>query len=153
MAHLQISQLIPAPRFETFDYLTNPSNLPQLLQPIVQAECLTPNLELKRGVEIHFMMTRYGLSQSVRFRVEDVVKGSRMTYRQVEGLFATWTHTTRFDEHAAAMTLVTDLVDYRLPMGLLGHLANDLIVKSDMKNLLGHRLNRAKEHFTQSSGP
>lgn len=149
MAHLQISQLIPAPRLEVFDYLTDPNNLPTLLRPIVDVRVLTPEIALKRGNEIHFMMTRFGLSQSIRFRVEDVLRGSRLSYRQSEGVFAGWSHTMKFEEHNENGTLVTDLVDYQVPMGIFGHLADDLILKSDMGRLLAKRLSRAKDYFEE----
>jgi ligand-binding SRPBCC domain-containing protein len=147
MAHLQISQLIPASRMEVFDYLTNPGNLPYLLQPGIDVQIVTPDVPLKRGNEVHFVMTRFGLSQSIRFRVEDVLKGSRLTYRQSEGVFAGWTHTMKFEEHAEKSTLVTDLVDYQVPLGIFGHLADDLLLKSDMTKVLSNRLQKAKEHF------
>jgi ligand-binding SRPBCC domain-containing protein len=149
MAHLQISQLLPASRQEAFDYLTDPQQLPFLLGPSVDVQVLTPEFELKRGSEAHFNMTRVGLTQSVRLRVEDVLRGSRLTYRQVEGLFSTWTHTMRFEEHGENETLVTDLVDYQIPLGLLGYLADDLLIKGDMRRLLSARLEKAKEHFSE----
>jgi ligand-binding SRPBCC domain-containing protein len=147
MAHLKISQLIPATRAEVFDFLTDAKELPFLLRPAIETEVLTPDVPLKRGSELHFMMSRMGFSQSVRFRIEDVLRGSRMTYRQVEGLFALWSHTMKFEEHGEKATLVTDLVDYQVPLGLLGFLADDLLIKRDMKKLLEHRLLKAKEHF------
>lgn len=146
MSHLQVAQLIPGPRFEVFDYLTDPKNLPHLLEPSIEVEVMTLDPELKRGAELQFMMTRFGLKQSIRFRIEDMVAGSRLTYRQTEGVFAAWTHTTRFEEHGEG-TLVTDLVDYHVPLGILGHLADDLVLKGDMRRLLEHRLRRAQEHF------
>src|SRR5437899_550103 len=99
MAHLQISQLIPAPRFDVFDYLTGAENLPFLLKPTIEVEVFPFDGTLKRGAELHFNMTRLGFSQSVRLRIEDWLRGSRATYRQVEGLFAAWTHTMKFEEH------------------------------------------------------
>lgn len=147
MAHLQISQLIPASRQEVFDYLCNPAELPYLLAPTIMVEVLTPELELKRGSEVHLNMTRMGLTQAVRLRIEDVLRGSRLTYRQSEGLFAAWTHTMKFEEHGEKETLVTDLIDYTLPLGLIGYLADDLLIKGDMRRLLAARLERAREHF------
>lgn len=147
MAHLQISELIPASRLEVFDYLTDPNNLPGLLRPSVEVQVVTPEIALKRGNEVHFMMSRFGLSQSIRFRIEDVLRGSRLSYRQSEGVFSAWNHTMKFDEHGENGTLVTDLVDYNVPMGLFGHLADDLLLKSDMTRLLTKRLQRVKEHF------
>jgi ligand-binding SRPBCC domain-containing protein len=147
MAHLQISQLIPASRFDVFDYLTNPDNMPFLLKPTIDVEVVPGDGALKRGSEVHFNMARLGLSQSIRFRIEDWLRGSRMTYRQIEGVFAAWTHTMKFEEHGDNVTLVSDLVDYQMPFGLLGYLADDLLVKRDMRALLEARLEKVKEHF------
>lgn len=151
MAHLQISQLIPASRAEVFDYLVNPNHLPELLRPQIDVQVMTPEIPLKRGHEVHFMMTRFGLSQSIRFRVEDILRGSRLSYRQSEGIFVSWTHTMKFDDHGENGTRVTDLVDYKVPMGLLGYLADDVILKSDMTRLLSERLERARRHFEDLS--
>lgn len=147
MAHLQISQVLPATRMESFEFLTSPKDLPGLLQPQIEAELLSPDVPLQRGQELHFMMTRMGMSQSVRLRIEDVLKGSRLTYRQVEGLFMSWTHTMRFEEHGEKSTIVTDIIDYEMPFGILGTLADDLLVKGDMTRILESRLLKAKEHF------
>ena len=147
MAHLQISEMIPASRLDVFDYLTNPAELPALLAPAINVKVVTADAQLKRGNEVHFEMTRFGLSQSIRFRVEDILRGSRLSYRQSEGVFASWSHTIKFDDHGENKTLVTDLVDYQIPMGLLGHLADDLLLKRDMTRLLASRLRKARAHF------
>lgn len=147
MAHIQVSEVISAPRFEVFDFVTNPSHLPELLQPMIAVEVLTPNIDYRRGAEAHFQMTRYGLTQTVRFRIEDVLTGSRLTYRQTEGLFSAWSHTIKCEDHGERNTLVTDIVDYSLPLGLMGNLADDLWLKSDMRNLLEQRLHRVRDHF------
>lgn len=149
MAHLQISERIQASRGEVFDYLTDPNSLPFLLAPAVDVQVLTPEVEFKRGSEAHFNMTRMGLTQSIRFRVEDVLKGSRLTYRQIEGLFSSWTHTMKFEDCGEGETLVTDLVDYHLPMGVLGFLADDLLIKRDMRKLMSNRLAKVREHFSE----
>jgi len=147
MAHLQLSQLVSAPRYEVFDYVCDPQNLPFLLQANVDVKVLSEGVELKRGTEIHFQMARFGLSQSVRFCLEDVLRGTRLTYRQVEGLFGVWTHTIKFDEQDNKTTLVTDIINYQVPLGVLGHLADDLIVRSDMRRILADRLTRVADHF------
>ncbi len=147
MAHIQISELIHAPRNEVFDYLTKPSNQPELLAPTIEVEVVTPDGDLKRGNEVHFNMTRFGLSQSIRFRIEDVLPGSRLTYRQTEGVFRSWVHTMKFEDHSENVTIVTDLVDYQLPLGIFGYLADDLLIKGDMTRLLRRRLVRTQEHF------
>lgn len=147
MAHLQVSAIIPAQRATVFELLCNPERLSQLMVDNIDIE-MTQGAETQgRGSEYRFVMTRYGLSQPVLLRVEEVWKNSRLTYRQVEGLFADWIHTMKFEDHGEDQTLVTDYIDYRLPMGILGYLADDLFVRKDVENFLGSRLERAKEYF------
>ncbi len=147
MAHLQLSQVIPAPRFDVYDFMVSPAHLAEMLNPIIDVQLLSPEVPLQRGSEFNFQMTRLGLAQNVRLRIEDVLRGSRLTYRQVEGLFAGWTHTTKFSEHLEGETLVTDIADYTLPFGLLGNIVDDLFTKRDMRKLLEHRLRQALNHF------
>jgi ligand-binding SRPBCC domain-containing protein len=149
MAHLQISQVIPVPRMEVFAYLADPKNLPFLLSPTVDVQVLTPETQMRRGNEFHFKMTRFGLTQSVRFHVEDVLPGTRLVYRQSEGLFRSWVHAMKFEEHGKDSTRVVDLVDYELPFGILGFLSDDLLLKRDLTRLLENRLTKAKEHFQE----
>lgn len=148
MAHLQISQIIPAPRMDVFNYLSDPNQLPFLLKPRVDVQVLTPETQLRRGNEFHFMMTRFGFTQSVRFQVEDVLAGTRLVYRQAEGLFASWTHAIKFEEHGKDSTRVVDLVDYELPFGLVGHFMDDVLIKADLSKLLGDRLKKTRERFS-----
>ena len=51
----------------------------------------------------------------------------------------------KFEDHGEGYTLVTDLVDYTLPFGILGNLSDDLFVKSDMTRILRSRLERVDE--------
>lgn len=147
MAHLQISQVISAPRMEVFSFLCDPGQLPFLLQPKVDVQVLNPEIPLRRGNELHFMMTRFGFTQSVRFQVDDILPGTRLVYRQVEGLFASWAHAIKFEEHGKDSTRVVDLVDYELPFGLIGYLMDDVLIKSDLTSLLQLRLQKAREKF------
>jgi len=151
MAHLQVSKVIPASRFEVYDFLTDVRKLPFLLAPTIEVEPRGSDVDLKRGSEVCVNMTRMGLSQNIRWRIEDVLRGSRLTYRQVEGVFSAWSHTMKFEERGEKETLVTDLVDYQVPFGLFGYLADDLVLKMDMRRLMERRLAKAQEHFGGAS--
>lgn len=144
MAHLQVSAILPSPRTHVFDLLTSPERLGELLVKRIDVQLVRGADSLRRGAEYEFLMTRCGFCQSVRIRVEDLLKSSRVSYRQTEGLFESWVHTMKFEDHGDNQTLVTDYVDYRLPFGLLGFVADDLFVRRDMRLLLSRRLARAK---------
>ena len=151
MAHLQVSAIVPGPRSEVFDLICAPSQLPYLLADHIEVQVTRSADVLKRGSEYEFLMTRFGFSQAVCLRIEDYLKGSRLTYRQSEGLFADWVHTIKFEDHGEQQTLVIDYVDYKLPFGLVGYLADDLFVRRDMKRILSHRLDLAQKAFIGKS--
>jgi ligand-binding SRPBCC domain-containing protein len=150
VAHLEVSSIIPAARAEVFDYACDPYNLPEMLRGQIDIIVESNNVPLKKGSEFQFTMARYGMSQRVRLVVEDYVRGSRLAYRQVEGLFQSWTHVIRCEEQAPKQTLITNLVDYQVPLGILGHLADDLYVKRDMRSVLETHLERIRQKFEVS---
>ncbi len=151
MAHLQISVILPAPRAQVFDLLTSAQRLADLLAPRIEVQLVRAAESARRGAEYEFLMTRYGLSQTVRLRIEDFLKSSRLTYRQTEGLFQEWVHTMKFEDHGENQTLVTDYVDYRVPFGLIGYLADDLFLRRDLRTILEKRLAKAKDLLATST--
>lgn len=148
MSHIQISTIIPSPRAFAFDLLTAPEKLESLLADKIEVQLIQKAENLRRGAEYQFMMTRFGMTQPVRLRVEDYLKGSRLTYRQTEGLFREWIHTLKFEDHGENQTLVTEFLEYKVPFGLFGYLADDLFLRRDLKRLLEGRLERAKEQMS-----
>ncbi len=147
MAHLQVSAIVPGPRQDVFQFLCSPERVPQLLKDHIEVEMIRGAESLRRGAEFEFTMTRFGFSQPVRLRVEDILKGSRLTYRQSKGLFRDWIHTCKFEDHGDAQTLVTDFIDYAVPFGFFGHIADDIFIRRDLRSVLESRLQRAQEHF------
>lgn len=145
MAHIQVSKVIQGSRSRVFEVLTQPENLHDLLRGDIYVEIINSLEKLSVGCEVKMAMTRYGVKQLVRLRVDDYLVGHRIMYHQVEGFFKTWSHIMKFENHGEGYTLVTDLVDYTLPLGLLGNISDDLFIKSDMTRLLQARLERAVE--------
>jgi ligand-binding SRPBCC domain-containing protein len=147
MAHLNCSLVVPGPIKEVYDYLCDPKRVPQLLEGHVEVEVLNAEPDLQKGAEFTYLMTRVGISQQVRFRVEEVTRGTTLVYRQTEGVFRKWVHTQKFSTHGKNETLVTDVVDYELPFGLVGHLLDDLLFRRDLRRILEDRLKKAVFHF------
>ncbi len=147
MAHLQLVRVIPGSKFSVFDYATSPQNLGEMLEPMIEVDFLSPEVEPRRGAEFLFTMSRYGVSRMVRLRIDDVIPGSRFVYRQVEGLFSTWQHTVRVEEHDETSCVLTDIVDYSIPFGVLGHVADDMFVRSDVESILNTRQDNVFKHF------
>ena len=149
MSRIQTSLLVEAPASQVFQLLTDPAALPELLAPVIEVELQSGLQELSRGSEVTYLMSRFGFCQQVRLRVEELVVGRRMTYRQTLGLFKEWIHTVRCEEVTEGQTLVTDSVEYQLPLGVLGLLLSDVWVRRDMEGVLRHRLLRARDRLSQ----
>lgn len=151
MAHLQVQKVIPGSQFQVFEYLTSPAMLPEQLSPMIKVSWQNPGVELQQGAEFLFLMERYGVEQTVRYTVDKFVLGHSLTYRQVSGIFATWQHTMKFEDHGNGQTLVSDIVDYEMPFGLLGRLADDFYMHREVQKILEHRLEQAYEKLSNVS--
>jgi len=143
LAHLQCAKLIPGSKFEVFKQLTSPENLSEHLQGLIDVRWQNPGIEVKPGSEFLFLMSRFGVEQPIRLVVDRMVLGNSITYRQASGVYARFIHTMKFEDHGQNETLVTDLVDYEMPFGILGRLADDFFVNRDLKMILEYRYDKA----------
>ena len=153
MANITTSEIIPATCQKAFEFLTDPANLPGLLKPSFSVEIGHCAAEMRKDAEFNFKFTRFGIEQPVRWRIENVVPGKSITFRQIEGSFKKWLHTTQFESRDEGRCLVTDLLEYQMPFGLLGHLVDDLYSRRDLSQCLSHRLKQAAAHFSQETKP
>lgn len=143
VAHIQVQRIIKAPSFKVYQYLTAPENLKEQLDGLVSVDLLNPGIEPKIGSEYLFQMERFGVDYPIRFVIEKYVTGHSFTYNQVKGLLASWRHTMRFEEKDANSTLVTDLVEYEVPFGIVGRLVDDFFARREMRKILEYRLDKA----------
>ena len=65
----------------------------------------------------------------------------------MSGFFKSWVHTQVLVVHDAKTTVLTDLVDYQLPYGILGALVDDVFANKEIERLLKERLLRIQERF------
>ena len=151
MGHLQISRLIPAPTSEVFRHITELRNLPDWLGPAsfsgLQVDFPSSLPQLKERAEFEAVFVRFGVSVHVVARVDECELNKRFAYHQVSGFFRSWSHTQVLTSHDANTTVLTDLVDFRLPYGIFGALADDLFLRNDLEKILMHRLIRIEHHF------
>ncbi len=150
MAHIQCAKVISAIKFDVYNLLTTPENLTELLSEQIEVKWQNPGVEVKQGSEFLFLMSRFGIEQPIRFVVDRLVIGNQLTYRQVNGVYSRFVHTMKFEDHGQNETLVTDLVDYEMPFGILGRLADDFFARADLRNILESRLEKAALKFAQT---
>jgi ligand-binding SRPBCC domain-containing protein len=147
MGHLQTSRLIPAPPSAVFAYITDLKTLPEQLEPDFKIDSDVETPVLRDRSEFGVSVTRFGVSTKIVLCVTELKPAERFTYRQISGFFRSWTHTQTLQSHDPKTTLLTDIVDYHMRLGIFGALADDLIVRRDLQNVLEDRLARIEQHF------
>lgn len=65
---------------------------------------------------------------------------------QREGPYKLWHHQHHFEEKGNGV-LMTDIIHYRPPMGLLGNVANFLMIRKQLKNIFDYRQQKVEELF------
>jgi ligand-binding SRPBCC domain-containing protein len=99
------------------------------------------------GDEVTWRARHFGLPWTMTSRITEYERPRRFVDEQVDGPFASWHHEHRFHESDGS-TIVTDVVDYRSPLGMLGALADRIRLERYLLDLLRTRndfLKRAAE--------
>lgn len=153
---LECSQLIKAPMSEVWDFFSSPSNLSKITPARM-------NFVIK---SIEGRMTESGMSykmfqgQKIRYKVS-VLPLVRLTWiteitrveenkafvdEQLKGPYTLWRHLHTFEETPEGV-LMRDKVEYSIPFGFLGRLANVLFVAREVQGIFDYRFEIVEEIF------
>jgi ligand-binding SRPBCC domain-containing protein len=147
MGHIQTSRLIPSAAAEVYRHITDLSLLPSWVGAFMNAKPILPEGPLRPKAEFEVYFERFGIEKAVRIRIDEMTEPARFSYRQVSGFFTSWDHTQVLKVHNERTTLLTDLVNFELPFGFLGALADDLYVRRDIERVLQYRLLKVEEYL------
>lgn len=93
---------------------------------------------LELGDEITFEAVHLGVRQRLSSRIVEYNRPYRFVDRMVKGAFKTLRHTHEFESLADA-TLMRDTLEWESPLGILGKVADRLMVESHMRKFLLER--------------
>lgn len=147
MAHVQHSTVIPVNKNELFAFLSDYRKRPRIMPSDLILELTSLPIEMKKGAEYDFKLTRWGLSYNFILIVESVEPLNKFVERSQFGFFEEWVHTCKLEEHGENSTLLTSIIDYKMPLGILGTLADDLFIRSDLRRTLEYAHNKLKSLF------
>lgn len=147
MAHVQHSSVIPVSKNDLYEFLSDYRKRPRIMPPDIGLELTSVPSELKVGAKYDFKITRYGLGYAFTVNIESCVSGESIVEKTKTSFFDEWTNTILFEEHGENATLLTSIMDYTLPYGVLGTLADDLFVKGDLLRILTFSHNKIKSFF------
>lgn len=147
ISEIRVRQWLPKPLNDIFPFFQNEKNLETLTPPFLNFHVVGKSTrEIKSGTLIDYQLKLHGLP--IRWRTEIISWNPPVMFvdNQIKGPYALWHHTHTFEDLGGG-TLMTDRVQYRVPMGLLGKFTAGPFVTSDVTKIFEYRKVKARELF------
>lgn len=144
---LKQQQVVPRPLDEVFAFFANPANLQTLTPESLHFQITTPQpIEMRAGTVIDYRLRLFGIPFSWQTLIESFEPMRRFVDVQAKGPYRSWRHVHEFSAVPDG-TLVTDMVNYELPLGPVGWLGDGLFVRRSLAKIFDYRQGRMTELF------
>lgn len=145
--HEQI--ILPATLQEVWDFVSNPGNLSLITPDSLGFRITTPDLPGKMypGMIIGYRVTPFlGIKVTWVTEITQVVEHRYFVDEQRIGPYALWHH-EHFIEATPQGVLMTDIVTYAMPLGILGRMAHHLTVRGKLTEIFSYRKRALEKQF------
>ncbi len=148
--HFQFDSDLPIPLAEAWDFFSSPLNLSKITPPemkFVVTSNFSPDTKMYPG-----MLIAYKVSPLLGIRmnwVTEITHVKDLEYfvdEQRSGPYALWHHQHHFKEIKGGVH-VTDILTYAIPYGVIGRMANSLIVEKEVKKIFAFREEQINKLF------
>jgi ligand-binding SRPBCC domain-containing protein len=148
MHTLKTVQRLPLSLQEAWDFFSSPKNLatitPSEMGFIIRSE--VPE-KMHSGLFIHYTVKPLmGIPMKWVTEITHVNEPHFFVDEQRQGPYTVWHHQHHFRAIEGGVEM-TDIIDYRVPMGVLGNMANALIVRRKVKGIFEYRRKKLVELF------
>jgi ligand-binding SRPBCC domain-containing protein len=148
MHTLKTIQVLPIGLEQAWDFFSSPKNLavitPESLGFVIKSEL--PD-EMYPGLFIRYTVKPLlGIPATWVTEITHVKKPQFFVDEQRLGPYKIWHHQHHFKEVSNGVEMI-DIVDYRLPLGILGKAAHPIIVKPRLNQIFEYRKNKLEELF------
>jgi ligand-binding SRPBCC domain-containing protein len=139
---LKKEQAIPLTVAEAWDFFSSPLNLakitPQGMDFKVTSD-YSPETKMYAGMIITYKIAPlFGVKMNWMTEITHVSEGEYFVDEQRFGPYALWHH----QHHFVAIengVVMTDILNYAIPYGVIGRLANTVLVEKQVKKIFDHR--------------
>lgn len=138
---------LPIDIYQAWAFFSSAKNLARITPPEMDFKIRTQldDREIYEGMLINYTVKPlFGIPLGWETEIFNVNKPYIFADRQTKGPYKIWEHTHIFVEKDAGV-LMTDVVNYQLPFGILGTFAHSLFVKKKVQHIFTfreHALNR-----------
>ncbi len=148
---VEYHQVIKAPMQQVWDFFSAPANLSKITPPQMNFRIL----EMQGDKMFAGQIIRYKVTVLPLIRVgwtteiTEVDNGVTFVDEQRKGPYRQWRHRHTFRQIDEGVEM-TDVVEYAIPFGFFGRLANFLFVAREVKRIFAYRFQVVEKLFNQS---
>lgn len=138
---LECSMSVPVSLREAFAFFEDPGNLARITPAWLNFRITSPQpIQMRKGAEIDYQIRWLGLPFNWKTIVTEYEPPFFFVDEQAAGPYRYWHHRHDFKPTEFG-ALVSDRVDYALPLGPLGRLAHGLAVRRQLHEIFDYRQN------------
>jgi len=140
---------IAAPADELFRFHLDTRNAPLISPAKARFLAIEGDFPVTIGslVTLRVRQPPVPFAQTWRVRIAEIRPGRLVVDVAERSPFAVWRHSHVFDEIAPGRTRMTDRIEYALPLGPLGRLADRLVGRRQLEGMFAERHRRTKALF------
>lgn len=150
---LRTQQVLPISLEKAWDFFSDPKNL-QEITPRELNLVITNQLfgsKMYPGQMITYRVKPLlGIPMNWCTEITHVAEGKFFVDEQRFGPYALWHHQHHF-ERVAEGTLMTDIVHYAIPLGILGRMMHPIIVRKKLKEIFDYRFQKVEQLFGKTA--
>ncbi|WP_299108066.1 SRPBCC family protein [uncultured Tenacibaculum sp.] len=148
---LSTQQVLEVPLKQAWGFFSSPENL-QKITPSHMGFQITSDVESKAyaGQIITYKVGILpGIKSSWVTEITQVKEQDFFIDEQRFGPYSMWHHEHWFEELSNGNTLMKDKISYKIPFGFLGHLAQSIFIKKQLKGIFEHRYETLEKLFNE----
>lgn len=142
-------QIIPATMEEVWDFISSPANLKEITPDYMGFDITSGDLPEKmyEGMIISYEVAPlFGLKTTWVTEITNIRDKEYFVDEQRVGPYSLWHH-QHFIEEVERGVLMKDIVSYQPPLGILGAIANALMVKGKLREIFDYRTQAIDRRF------
>ena len=150
---LHAKQALPISKKAAWDFLSDPKNLKVITPDHMGFTILSgADRSMFQGQIIQYIVKPFpGVSTKWVTEITHVKEGEYFVDEQRFGPYALWHH-KHFIKEVEGGVEMEDLIDYKLPFGMLGQLVQPFIVKKQLRQIFQYREKKLEALFGKLNG-
>lgn len=146
---LHKTQKIPATIDQVWDFISSPANLKKITPGYMGFNITSKLLSEKMypGMIISYKVSPVlGIKMTWVTEITQVKEKEYFVDEQRVGPYSMWHHEHKIEPIEGGV-LMTDIVSYQPPFGILGSIANSILIKNQLKEIFDYRVTAVEKMF------